>query len=181
MEPFIPIIAACIGGGLALMGVAFSSRSNLKAITTKLDREDKDRARFNKIERGEELYALFSEWATFVISSDVSLFSVMRDEISYNQHLDTFIDSAEKQALNPHRIELLIHAYFPQLIQEYNDVLKENRVRNSIISGHKRSYKADRSGAEFMEPLRVVHNTLDTRSTNLKSSIVSELLSLTNP
>lgn len=104
----------------------------------------------------------------------------MRDEISYNQHLDMFISSGEKQSLNPHRIEILIHTYFPSLIEKFNDVNKANRIRSSIVSEHKRSNKAQLKQIGYIEPLTKCHLIMEERYSDLKQSIIKELASTSN-
>lgn len=72
----------------------------------------------------------------------------MRGEVSYNDHLDHY-NSRNSKNIDPHRMELLIHAYFPKIIPQYKQTRMALEEHNKIVGDHKQSYKQGDDGSAF--------------------------------
>ncbi len=84
------IVMWILASGSALAGVFLSN----KLLERSTEKQNKLQSLKHQQERlrssGEELYNLVANWATLVFTSHISLYAVMRGEVSYNDHLDQY-------------------------------------------------------------------------------------------
>ena len=168
MELFSQIVIAVLGGSLALAGVFLSNKLTERS-TEKQNQQQRLRG------YGEELYSLLSKWSTLVFTTHIALYSVMRDEMSYNEHLDIHNSSKGREGIDPHRMELLIYAYFPKLIYQYKQTRLALEDHNEIVFDHKQAYKQGEAGDMFIEPFQKAQVKFELESDTLKKEIIEHL------
>lgn len=169
----LPIGAAVVTAGAALLAMRFTNRANNDRLLLQLDREAaKERAQMLR-EKGEELYGLIAQWEANFGVRCVSLQAVMKDELTYNEALDIF--SKEVQTETHERVELLIYAYFPALEQFYSEIIAIRGPVEEIISAHKAAYKQGSSGRVFLKPFTDANLTLAKAFEVLKSATITQI------
>ncbi len=175
MEYVEALIGTIVGGLLTLAGVFYSNYASRDLWTRQAAKQDSDRKK--EIYRGvaEDLYINFSEWANFVLSSHFSLYSVMDGKISYNDYLDMVIKSKDDVKHNHHRIEYLLKAYYPHLVDEYAEVKSSLEEVNKIIFDHKKHTENGHAGRQFLGPLIASDDIFEKRCMALKENLVEEL------
>jgi hypothetical protein len=138
------LLAAMVGGGLALLATLLQQRRDARVRKEQLLRE-----------RGEELYGAAGRWINALAAYALRRTALMQGKITYNQCNDMDISLLGELGENfdAGRIELLIHVYFPSARKAFDDPLTEREKLNSIEIPFKRDYEqygppvTDSSGA----------------------------------
>jgi len=173
MELLSQVVIAILGGSLALTGV-FLANKLAEHSTEKRNQQQMLRG------NGEELYSLISKWSTLVFTKHLALYSVMRGELTYNEHLDIHNNSEGMEGVDPHRMELLIYAYFPKLISQYKLTRLALEKHNIIVNDHKNAYKQNDDGYSFIEPFQRAQIKFEQESDALKEGIIEQLSAINN-
>lgn len=117
-------------------------------------------------EKAEELYLLLESWSNAFFSRNSMLILVMKNEITYNDYLDNFIEEGKKRNVNYKRIDMLINLYFKSLLPHYLEILKQRDIIADIESIHKKEYKKGNiNGQKFIKLFNdetiKLHNLID--------------------
>jgi hypothetical protein len=171
-----PLLSAAMGGVVALTSVYFTNRSNTKRLQLQLDREERRRNAETRRERGEELYMLTEAWLTGLAANYLTLLSVMRGNLTYNQHLDIVIEDGKARSVNFARIALLIDIYFPTTRKAYDQVLSARASLNKIAGAHKHAYKqGDIDGERFVGPFVQAQKAVEASGEVYKQQILESI------
>lgn len=161
-------LSTILGGGLALLGVYLTSRSD-----TEKRRKEMLRG------RGEELYVLNEKWLNGLCGYFLRRSSVMQGKLTYDQALELEIAEGRRNTHDFSRIEMLIDVYFPSTRPAYDRVIAGRDTLNDIASQHKRAYETgDLDGGHFHKPFLQAMQDIDKAGKSLKEAIIKDLRSI---
>jgi hypothetical protein len=172
----VALASAAVGAAVALISAMLTSRANSKAAL--VDRAHQSELRLGDITRskGEELYTLFEKWLNTLAGYFLVRQSVISGKLTYNQSLDIEIKGDDPQKRDFVRIEMLVHVYFPDLIEDYNVVIGYREQVSDIIADHKRMYAAGQpDGGRFMLPFSEAQHHLFAAADRLKQKLIGKL------
>jgi len=111
-----------------------------------------------KRERLEELYIGFSKWANHVISEEMTLLSVMKNKITYNDYLDMKIEKTIN--FDAQNNEMILKVYAETLLPVHEDIMKQLAYLNHIEEDFKKVYS--KQGPHTTEVKTIEGNKLFT-------------------
>jgi hypothetical protein len=166
-EGIAALIASAITGTVALLTVLLTNRGNNARLISQLAHE-KSRSKAELLrQKGEELYELTSEWQQNLGVQCLSIQAVMTGDLSYNEALDMQIN--EVTPGKHHRLRLLVHAYFPDLLSDLDNVETKRDAVSKIRSTHKMLYKrGDDDGLPLLKPFTDANLALMEAAESLK-------------
>ncbi|MBL4617470.1 MAG: hypothetical protein JKY46_07210 [Robiginitomaculum sp.] len=171
------IITAIIAVGGTLLGVLITHLFMERSIDKKYKLENLTQQNERLRNRGEELYILVSKWKRLFLAAHITLPLVMQGEISYNDYSDD-LNSIEDTESDPHRMQLIIHAYFPTLKKQYEKIGSALKASNKIIDEHEHACKQKKDGQEFIKPFNEAQIKLHQECEVLKEEIIKQLLAI---
>ena len=117
------LLAAALGGGIALLTSSLTNRANLSRLKMELNHQSHQRKSELLRERGEELYELVDKWLKRLFRFYLNRRSVIQGKTTLKQCLDLEFTSAKEDASNFGRINMLIYVYFPDVRAQYDAVI----------------------------------------------------------
>jgi hypothetical protein len=172
-QAWIALTTAVLTAGLTLIGIWFTNRANNQRLRIQLEHEIKVREESLTRERLEELYVESNKYLGALVSYYLPFRMVMKGEISFNQALDMTIESGSRRDYEPHRVTMLIHMYFPQIIPEFDQIMNLRGKLNEIVDGYKEQYKAgDFDGSRWLEIFQPLLEKLGVLTDNFDKHVV---------
>ena len=171
-QNLVPLFGSVVTGAAAFLGVVLSNRSNFNRMKLENEMEASRRRIDLHRDRGEELYMVVDKWLTGFGMNGISLISVMRGKISYNQYLDIRLNPDNKPDYDFTRVEMIIDVYFPQVRPFYDQVTEARAVANEISAAHKREYEVGNTdGQAFINPFIEAQENFAAAGERLKDQI----------
>ena len=158
----IQLIAACIGGILTLAGMFFSAKASQRVDEKRLQRE-----------RCEALYKQFSRWSLSVSIAHLMLPEVMRGNLSFNDYWSNAAKPDPRMDEVDHiQIEMLVFAYFPELINAFKENKRLLTEHNAVITSFRQTYDARGDGTQFIVPFINAAQAFEQQSEKFKEEII---------
>lgn len=132
--------------------------------------------------KSEELYLAFENYDRSLSSSYMPMFSLLKNEISYNEYYDIIINNNKNPDIYGKSLDavtMLINIYFSNLKPKLDDYIKSRSEINKIITEHKSAYKqGDFDGSPWFNKFHkaVVH--LEELGESMKDAIIFEATKL---
>lgn len=171
-EAWVGLAGVLFGSLLTTFGVWLTNRANTKQLKQQLEHDEKLSSQRIAKERLEELYVLVCRWLNVLFGNYLNLTLVMKDEIDYNQYLDTFLKSENKN-FDFSRLEMIIGIYGVELKELYEQAIQARSLVNTIVAEHKAAYKRGESGLRFLEPFTSAQIQLEDACERLKLAIAN--------
>ena len=174
LTALVTLLAAVVGGAVAFVAALLTNRAN--AGSAKAAREHETALRTQDLirSRGEELYTLLQGWRNRLHGYYIVKLSVMSGKLTYNQGLDLEIADGRGAADRQHlRIEMLIDVYFPEVRQDYDQMITHRDAASIVISEHKEKYRVGQiDGKSFAPRLIEELERLDLAAEELNEKLV---------
>ena len=171
-EAWVGLAGVFVGATISIFGVWLTNRSNINQLRIQLVHERESRAEDTKRERLEDLYILVGHWLNGLSGHYISLSMVMQGKLDYNQHLDQFIKSADKQGYDYQRLEMILDVYAHPLKPMYEKVLEARAELNKISTKHKHAYEqGDMDGERFLKSYTAAQLKIESLGEALKKEI----------
>ncbi|MBB5411709.1 hypothetical protein HDG34_005670 [Paraburkholderia sp. HC6.4b] len=153
----VPAISAMIGALIALGGVWLTNWQANKRFLTQLDRDERKEKRDFIRQRGEELYGLADDWATYVWQEHLIWLAAMHGRHSVQEARDLAIENAKGHHDQFRKVSMLMNVYFDEL----RDALSElNLCRIKLDLHQSRFLKVAKSETSDWTRAAKRHRTL---------------------
>jgi hypothetical protein len=167
------LLAAALGGGIALLTSYLTNRANLSRLKMELDHQSHQRKSELLRERGEELYELVDKWLKGLFGFYLNRSFVMQGKISLDQSLDLEIQARKERTDNFGRIEMLIDVYFPTVRAQYDAVIAGRSELNNVGTAHRRAYdQGEIDAPRFLAPYVQAQKVIEEAGEVLKKRII---------
>jgi hypothetical protein len=169
-----------ISGLLPLLGVLLGGFAAHR-FTVRRERETRENARRANAaalrrEKGEELYALVSEWSEFLMLNCMPFIRFMEGKLSVDEAVDQQTKRLSEVKSDFGSITMLIKVYFPASEEDYKSCLAElielREIESSLVRDACRGKEPDSS---LILKYMLVRNEFIKESGKLKRSIRDEL------
>jgi len=182
-DPYVTMLTALssafLGGGVALLGVFLTNRSNTDRLRIQLEHESQQKKADLLRSRGEELYELSEKWLNMFAAYYLRRSFVMQGKLTYNQCLDMDIEEGNKASGNFVRIVMLVDVYFPATRTAHEEITKAREELNKIEITFKRAYESgDTDGGQFLAPYVRCQKTIEQAGENFKLLVLENIRAL---
>ena len=174
----LPVVAAISGalvtGVITVLTVLITNKGNNRRLdiqhSFELTKLRKDRL----TTKGEELYSLLTRWEENFGARFVSLHSVMKNSLTYDDALD--LQARQVKEIDHEKIHMTIAVYFQNLQPYYDAVLKLREPVQNIADAHKEAYKrGEADGRNFPKLFTAANLALISAIDALKRALVEEI------
>lgn len=173
------LLAAALGGGIALLGSFLTNRSNVARLKMEHSHQAHHRKSELLRERGEELYELTDKWLKLFAGYYLGRAAVMQGKLTFNQCLDLEIKAGKERTDNFGRIEMLIDVYFLVVRGQYDVLIGAREELNKVASAHKRAYESgDIDGTRFLGPYVRAQRSIEEAGESMKKRIIEGIQSI---
>ena len=152
----VALITAILTAAVTLLSVYLSGLEQRKRDQAKFEIEKNQQREKIKRLKLEELYILFSKWEADISSLYMLFLPVIAGRMAEKDALDT----ANKNKLSEmgafQRIDMIVHLYFPELIEQLNVVLKSRDAVSRFIGENR---PKDNNDKEFLQAQRFFKKT----------------------
>jgi hypothetical protein len=132
-----------------------------------------------RLEKGEELYALISQWSQSLLANCLPFLMVMRGRITMSDALDINSKNPLPAGFQFERIEMLIDVYFPSARYHYEKCIAARTALNRVYANFDQAARNSSLGMEaHIDPYVSAQNDFNSASSQLKKSVRDELRSL---
>lgn len=174
----LPVIGpAAITGLVALVTVHLTNRGSNKRLLSQLSHEMQKSGNEMRRTKGEELYMLVVAWAQNFGAQCVTIQSVMKGVLTYNEALD--IQAKEIVEIAHDRIEMIVAVYFCELKQELDRV---NLARDKVLTllhYHREKYRhGETDGRPLLKSFTEANLALMSAIESLKQATIVEIRSI---
>ncbi|MFQ5757932.1 MAG: hypothetical protein ACE5H7_17805 [Acidiferrobacterales bacterium] len=130
-------------------------------------------------QKAEALYLAIERYDRTLGSHFVPYYSVIKNEITYNELLDLQIkdrgSAGSDSASALDAAIMLINVYFPNLKPHLDRYTTARECINKILADHKRAYKqGDTDGAPWFNPFHEAVQELDRVAAEFKQAVIAE-------
>lgn len=167
------LLAAALGGGIALLTAFLTNRANTSRLKMEFNHQAQHRRSELLRERGEELYELTDNWLGGLAGHYISRSAVMQGKLTFDQHHELVIKAGGKDTINFGRIEMLIDVYFPAVRAQYDAAIAGRTELNKVDTAHRRVYaEGDIPGTQFLKPYVRAQLSIEEAGASLKKKII---------
>jgi len=149
LQAIMALTGVFIGSIFTLIGVWINNKENTKRLKLQFAHEEKVKQDTLRREYLEELYIISDKYFNALTSHFIPYRTVMKGELTFNEALDLDID--RDLNFDVQRVPMIIHIYFPNLENSYNEILKIREELNEIIFHYGEQYKnGNHDGSQWL-------------------------------
>lgn len=161
-----------IASAFALIGAWITNQANKQRLRIQFEHDDKIRKETLLREKLEDLYMVSHKYFNALVSHQFPYRMVMKGEITFNRALDLVIEWGGKKDYEPQRMTMLIHMYFPELKNQYEEILKIRDNLSEITNGYKEQYKTGNiDGSEWLKMFQPEIELLAEKTTQFEEKL----------
>jgi hypothetical protein len=125
--------------------------------------------------KAEELYLAFEFYDRSLSGYYISAYALVKGELSWDQFNELMIKNAdEKQQEASRQVVMLMDIYFPNVRRAFEIYCERRDALNSVLSQHKRAYKAGTASTQFFKPFHDAIQRMVDSATDVKQAIIAE-------
>jgi hypothetical protein len=135
------IFGTFIGSLFTLIGVWTTNQASTKRLKIQFEHDEK--VRKESLLRGklEDLFIVSHKYFNVLVTYHLPFKMVMKGEITFDQAHDLIIEWGNKKDYEPQQVTMLIAMYFPELKQDFEEIMEIQGTLVDVIESYKEQYK----------------------------------------
>ncbi|TGK41154.1 hypothetical protein [Leptospira andrefontaineae] len=162
------------GSIISLMVTFINNISNNNRLKLQYSFEEKKEKKKSIQAHYEELYLQSSKYLNGLNSSFFVYYSLLQNKITYDQANDEIIRELSEAKYDPHKVQMLLRLYFPELLESFEKVMRARDEINELLVQHKLEYRSGRvDGSKYLDSFTAMHDFLDQEIDSYLSAIIA--------